>query len=158
MKKYFVLASALVVVALINTSCDKEGVYNPKEKISKVYVDNGDEAGKELYQTWTWDDKLLSKIDNSMMETKDVLEYNKNNQLVKVTSYEESVETGYTTLTYDKSNLTSMDIYTDGKKSVSIAVEHDGKKSLNLQQLLLRKILLKQTCKKALIVLNYLSI
>ncbi|MBO6055996.1 MAG: hypothetical protein J6P84_03380, partial [Alphaproteobacteria bacterium] len=45
------------------TSCEKEndGKYSPKKKIQKVYKDlNGE---KVLDQVWSWDGKLLSKID-----------------------------------------------------------------------------------------------
>ena len=61
-------------------SCEKEGVFNPKQKISKVFTDVvtfnyewDEETGeyirkefvypKQLIQAWTWNDKKLDKID-----------------------------------------------------------------------------------------------
>jgi hypothetical protein len=60
MKKYGFLTTVCVGLALIFTACDKEGVYNPKQKISKIYAQSyyGLEKikpPKELAETWTWD-------------------------------------------------------------------------------------------------------
>jgi hypothetical protein len=131
MKKYFVLASAITVVTIINTSCDKEGVYNPKEKISMIYVENDDKS-KELSETWTWENRLLAKVENVINENNDVYEYNTKKQLVKVTSYDDNNVAGYTTFTYDKSILTTMEIYKDKAKIGSITIDHDGKKIVKL--------------------------
>lgn len=57
----------LLAVALmfVFASCTKDGVYTPKKKISKIYktVVTEQASVKELAETWTWDGKLLSKID-----------------------------------------------------------------------------------------------
>lgn len=62
MKKVLALSlCALLCAALISCEKEKPGVYNPKKKIQKVYKDlNGE---KVLDQVWSWDGKLLSKID-----------------------------------------------------------------------------------------------
>ena len=46
-------------------SCTKDGVYKPKKKISKIYqtVLTDPVPEKVLIESWTWDGKLLSKID-----------------------------------------------------------------------------------------------
>jgi len=76
---------AVAIVLLLTfcvsfNSCDKEGVYNPKQKISKIYEDFmyydwsiDPETGwptiteklypKQLTQAWTWDKNKLNKID-----------------------------------------------------------------------------------------------
>lgn len=60
MKKTTTLLMTLLLSAITITSCNKDGVYNPKEKIDKIYVDNG--SGKLLSEDWTWDNKQLKTI------------------------------------------------------------------------------------------------
>lgn len=52
MKKHIFLAFCAVTMLLLATSCEREGVYSPKKRISKIYVDDG--SGRKLDQTWTW--------------------------------------------------------------------------------------------------------
>lgn len=58
--------TAVVVVIssfLLMTSCYKEGVYQPKKKISKIYEEFPEDSGdKRLIQTWEWDGDLLKSI------------------------------------------------------------------------------------------------
>lgn len=84
MNAYLVPVMALIVIAFTFTACDKDeaGVYNPGKKISKIYVKE-DNAGAQLAQQWTWDGKLLTKI-----------EY-----------YDENVVDGFETFTYDGKKL-----------------------------------------------------
>jgi len=43
MKKYFVLSTVIMVFAIFLNACDKEGIYNPKEKIKAFYLQYEDE-------------------------------------------------------------------------------------------------------------------
>ena len=67
MKRFNFSIITLLVVAmtLMFASCTKDGVYKPKKKISKIYetVATDPNPEKVLKETWTWDGKLLSKID-----------------------------------------------------------------------------------------------
>lgn len=62
MKKMNYLSVLLIALMIMTfTSCDKDGVYNPKKKISRIFTSSG--SSKQLVQTWTWDKNLLTKID-----------------------------------------------------------------------------------------------
>ncbi len=128
MKKYIVLASTLMVFAMFISSCDKDGIYNPKQKIAKICRDQ--EGTKVLAETWKWQDDVLAVITyDSLGEQYDEFEYaKKTNQLEKVISYVNGVEYGYTTLTYDKSLLQKMEMYSNDKLVESAVVEHTKKK------------------------------
>ena len=53
---------AIACVAFVFTGCQKDGVYNPSKKISKIYY-TSTSGNKSLDQIWTWNEKLLDKID-----------------------------------------------------------------------------------------------
>lgn len=65
--KLFFIACGLLLIA---ASCEKEGVYNPKQKISKVYWSqkinwqNGDyeDIEKHLSEVWNWEGNQLRSI------------------------------------------------------------------------------------------------
>jgi len=52
---------ACLAATTMMTSCQKDGVYNPNKKISKVFYQYSG-SGKYLAQTWTWDKNNLSRI------------------------------------------------------------------------------------------------
>lgn len=94
MKKTF-LFLAFVCIAMLFSSCNKEGVFNPKKKISKIYTYdtytvNGTTTttDKTLSEVWTWNKNILEKIDH----------YGSNNEI-----------TGTTTYTYDKKRVVRID-------------------------------------------------
>ena len=72
MKKTFVIL-AIACVAMLMSACKKEGVYNPNQKISKIYTTEtttplvGEQAivltPRHLSESWTWKGNLLEKID-----------------------------------------------------------------------------------------------
>ncbi len=57
------LCAVMVFAAFALTSCEKEGVYKPKNKLAQVYLKT-DGGEKELYQIFKWDEKtnLLSEV------------------------------------------------------------------------------------------------
>lgn len=94
MKKTF-LFLAFVCVAMLFSSCNKEGVFNPKKKISKIYKyssysinGNTTTFDKSLSEVWTW---------------------NKNNTLAKIEKYDGNNIVGTETYTYDKKRIVRVD-------------------------------------------------
>ncbi len=152
MKKLLVLAMAAAVVSLMG-ACKKEGVYNPKQKIAKVYSEssstnsyfdgtewhtNSYTQPKELDEEWIWDGKLLTQIaypytsedDNGNVTTK--YEYTKftydGKQLTEVSSDWERMA-----ITYDGKKLDKIELYYDYYKASSepnaiLTFTYDGKK------------------------------
>ncbi len=65
--KLFAMAMVLLCVA---ASCEKDGVYNPKQKIDRVrysyhetdYFDSGNESGNYVQQVWNWNGNTLNSI------------------------------------------------------------------------------------------------
>lgn len=101
MKKILTIL-AIVCVAFIFAGCQKDGVYNPSKKISKVYYTSTN-GKKSLDQIWNWNEKLLDKIDFY---------------------YNGAVEETYR-FYYDNNRLTRMDRYAYGN-ILSIEYKYDG--------------------------------
>ena len=83
--KKITLLLAVALFAVTFTSCQQTEPYNPKEKISKIYVDHG--LGKSLSEVWNWDGKQLKTIEYYIGMSNFYTEeftYNKNDQLQKV--------------------------------------------------------------------------
>ena len=129
MKRLISLTATLMVLTIFVTSCQKDGVYNPKKKIEKIY--GVYEGVKELEETWTWDKNLLTKVAYREGYEYDVFEYD-GKQLSKVTSYDEGVAYGYYVFTYEKSKLVKIEEFDEGKLFMTISVEHDGKKIVKM--------------------------
>ncbi|MDY0015338.1 MAG: hypothetical protein RBS13_03940 [Bacteroidales bacterium] len=131
MKKYLILTAASVLLLMFVTSCDKDGVYNPKEKISKIYYDQ--EGSKVLSESWTWDKNLLTKVAyGTSQDEYQLFEYDKK-QVVKITDYYFGVDHGYVSFIYDKASLSKVEAYNkDNELTESIEVVHDGKKIIKL--------------------------
>ncbi len=94
MKKTFLITALITLV--IFTSCNKnkiDGIYNPKEKIDKIYWSYAD-ISKRLLEDWTWKDKQLKTIDyynsDGTIESTDRFSYN-DEHLIQVDNYESDV-------------------------------------------------------------------
>ncbi len=130
MKKVFILTMAAAVACLMG-ACKKEGVYNPKQKIARIYVEShstnayfdGNEwqtytydNPKELVEEWTWDGKLLTQIaypyttENADGDITTIYEYAKftydGKQLTEVSSDWERM-----VFTYDGKKLDKAELY-----------------------------------------------
>lgn len=102
MKKIF---SILVIacVAMLFSACQKEGIYNPSKKISKIYFTDKN-GNKSLSQVWGWNkNNTLEKIDN----------YSSNGTLSSTLNF-----------TYEKKRLTRMNNYAT---NAYIEYKYDGK-------------------------------
>ena len=115
---------AVLCVAL--TSCEKEndGKYNPKKKIQKVYLDNGGE--KVLDQMWSWDGKLLSKIDYYSGEEiwyTDEYFYDNKNRITIL--YEDG---DYLAFVYENGHIKTINYYWFDELEESFALYYDKNK------------------------------
>ncbi len=130
MKRFKILMMALLATSCIFsfTSCEKDGVYNPDKKISAIYMvdDNGK---KELFQTWTWDKKLLTSITTSISNVSQTmnLSYNKSKQLTCI----QLDNNNRSDIEYDGKQLTQMIVYTDGEASAVYRFTHNSDKKIS---------------------------
>ena len=157
MRKSKLFIAAMAVVCLFAACSEKEGVYNPKKKITNIYraserIDswNSDEGvvndtniqPKTLAETWTWDGNKLKKI--TYWETKidplgkaDVSDvynfYYDGKQLSKVESDGERM-----LFTYDGKKLKQAEIIDieDNKTMATFEFVHDGKKITKINVLM----------------------
>lgn len=133
MKKSAFLTIVIIAFAIIFSSCYKEGVYNPKQKISKIYEQSyfGLEkilSPKELSESWTWDGNLLVKIEYGPDgEWYQILEYD-GKQISKITNYYNEAIEGYMTYTYEKSILQKIEYFEGSTRTLLAEISHDGKK------------------------------
>lgn len=121
MKKLSSIFTILMVcvLAVTFTSCQKDGVYKPKQKISKIYVQR-DGHDKILTETWTWDKNLLSSI------TFEEDDYTVNfvydgKQVSKMVSGNQTVF-----FTYDGKQITNMTAKDGDTEYCSYTFKHDG--------------------------------
>ncbi|MCL2313611.1 MAG: hypothetical protein FWC41_14240 [Firmicutes bacterium] len=157
-----IIFSAVAITLLLTfcvsfNSCEKEGVYNPKQKMSKVYQDfvhtcyeYNPQTGeviiteklfpKQLTQTWTWDKNKLNKIDfwdfyywhseepESEIWYTDRYFYEKN-QLVRI----ERDGGYYIEITYDGSKYKKINFYDNRHKPwLSMDFTYDKNKISNI--------------------------
>lgn len=125
MKKTTTLFMTLLLATAI-TSCHKDGVYNPKEKIDKIYVDAG--SGKSLSEDWTWDNKQLKTIDyydsTGTVNYTETFIYN-DNRLSQVDNKENGETVKYT---YDKRRLHQADFYNNNVLYMTCLFEYEDNK------------------------------
>ena len=114
------------------SSCQKEGVYKPKEKIASIYrADSYND--KYLSEKWTWDGKKLETIEhfyvNHIGELK--LDYTENFKYDSKNRIEKVECTGideYTQYKYDGNKLERIEHYGGNNLLQSAIVHYDGKK------------------------------
>ena len=134
MKKLSALVFAASLIALFFISCNKEGVYKPKEKISKIYYEHSykvysggelvseNSSTKSLEEIWHWKGKKLTQIENGDWPLNFVY---KGNQLEKIESGEMVIE-----FTYDKSLLEKIEVIYDDKTQISIKIDARNDKKI----------------------------
>ena len=112
MRKFVLLSVILLPLVASFTSCKKDGVYNPKEKISRIYYaysspDTFFNSDKELKEIWDWDGKKLSTI----------------------TYYNKKGVDGTEKFSYDGKRLSRIDYFTeDGRNIAYVLYSYDGRK------------------------------
>lgn len=111
------------------SSCEKEGVFNPKQKIKRIF----EQEGKHLEQEWTWNKNLLEKIDYYWGITLTCTErytYDKD-KVVKVEGSYEGEYSSYSyyyKITYDGAKYKRIDLYGDNTPEESYVFEYKGNK------------------------------
>lgn len=124
--------SILVVAAMMLTfaGCKKEEVYNPKEgeynpkkKISRIFEETSYSNGKKLRETWTWNGNLLDKIADSYGNFA-MFEYD--DKQLKTVRFSDGDRMEFT---YNVDNkVTACNCYGDGKLEGTYTFTHDGSK------------------------------
>lgn len=125
MKKITLLLMMSMLLVTFS-SCKKEGVYNPKEKISKIYEDYG--YSKMLSEIWEWDKKQLKRIDHcydGLVEWTEDFSYNEKGQIARVDCYEDEE---YAIYQYDGKKLSKVSYYYEGELESEYIIKHNGKK------------------------------
>ncbi len=140
--KKITLTAMVLAVACMFAACTKEGVYTPKEKISKVYesssttysggdYSNTETTAKHMTESWTWDGKLISSIttydNDGGIDGLTTFTYD-GKQLTEIKQ-----GTNVSKLTYDGSKLQKIESYNGNELQSTITVIHDGKKIVQLE-------------------------
>lgn len=141
--KKITLTAMVLAVACLFAACTKDGVYNPKEKISKVYESSsyrysvGDNTttssvDKHMIENWTWDGKTVKSI--NYYESNGELSYTINFTYdgKRLTKIQETGSDSYTEFTYDGSKLVKFTGYKGANTEYDATVTYDGKKIVQI--------------------------
>jgi hypothetical protein len=126
MKKLLCTALVLSLGTAVFVNCQKDGVYNPKQKISKIrQAYNGE---KRLIEAWTWEGNLLSRTveySNDTTVKGKVYYFYEKKQLVRM----EYTGFSYCIITYSGSQYDKIDFYTRfDRKTDTYVFTYDKKK------------------------------
>ena len=119
MKKTIMLTALAAVVCFLG-ACKKEGVYNPSEKISKIYKSstyvsqyydgstwrdaNNESSPKRLVEAWNWDGKKLMSIDSynldGTVEADETVKFEYDGK--RLTKITDVTGKNYATITYEE--------------------------------------------------------
>ena len=120
--KLFIKSYCLILgLCLLTAGCQKEGVYKPGKKISKIFT-TYESGEKRLYQTWNWDGDLLKSI--SFFDGSSEMRFQYNGKQLSAI-YELGGTNQYYLFHYDKKGkrLDSLDVYKD-ISSGNVKVRH----------------------------------
>jgi len=105
------------------SACEKEGFFNPKQKIKRIY--NVTDSGKAIQSEWTWSKNTLEKIDyywdNKIAYTERYF-YEKN-RIVRIEWLN-----SYIRVTYDGSQFKRIEYYYKNSLETSLEFEYTAKK------------------------------
>lgn len=128
MKNLLFVATA-VLFTLAFTSCQKDGQFVPKERISKIYTSNSNSSEKHLECVFTWDDKKLSKIDhlfwNGDLDWTETFSYDNKNRIERVEDLEYNE---YVQFKYEGNKLKSLEYYSDDELWLTSTFTYHGNK------------------------------
>ena len=127
MKRVLCTTLALLLASTVFVCCQKDGVFNPKQKIDKIY--QAYDGGKILSEEWTWDGNLLNYIayfkNDTTVLRKSYYFYDKK-QLVKIHN---TADLSYVIISYNKSYYDRIGFYNKFDRKVrSYAFTYDKKK------------------------------
>lgn len=125
-KTILITVAAVLLLGVASCNKDQDGVYNPKKKISKIYLSYESEycwdgetdtysAPRHLSEQWDWDGNLLVSRTSygsggSIVDTYTYTYDGKRLSRVDWNDLSQNV-TGYTTFSYDGKELMSADVY-----------------------------------------------
>jgi ABC-type uncharacterized transport system substrate-binding protein len=127
----------VVAALLLFTACNKDGVYNPKQKVATVITQSTQNvtiAGQSPIETvnnphtatWTWDKKLLKSINYEGEDLSFTFEYDgKQISQIKMLVYDNPY---YYKYTYKDKKIDRVDLYKENALIETIAYTYDGKK------------------------------
>lgn len=146
MKKTIMMAALVAVVCFLG-ACKKEGVYNPSEKLSKIYKASTNKAEyldgstwreaynestpKTLEESWTWDGKKLMSVSShnsdGTVDPDEVITFTYDGKrLTKINSG--SGAGNYAEIIYDGSVIDKIQAYTNSVLTTTVTFTYDGKK------------------------------
>lgn len=149
MKKTFALMIAVFAFAMIFNSCEKEGQYMPKKKISEIVYtkyykfSTGTIVSRTEREVWTWNGKLLSYIDYYKADdtrTTSLFRYDNENRIEEINYGDATAKFDYDNGLIDEitiynqngsllgkyefehkgNTLTAIDVTTNGSKSMEM--------------------------------------
>ncbi len=132
MKKVISLSLCVILALAVSmsfTSCKKEGVYNPKKKITAIYYQYPGTA-KMLQEQWTWDGNLLSKIQyyyGGTYSHSNIYKYD-GKRLIEV-----NVDGDIIKFTYDGSKLAKIEMWSGNNLEMSGVVTHEKSKITEIE-------------------------
>ena len=119
----------MLVVVLAFSSCEKEGVFNPKRKISKITTTTTYEAAHiepdSHSETWNWGKKTLESIEfgnGNILK----FEYDKKNRISK--SYYANEANVVLNYSYDGNELSKIELHGAGKVWLKMEFEYSKSK------------------------------
>ena len=125
MKKSVIFCLCVAVIALFS-ACKKEGVYNPSEKIQKIYT-IGDDGVKMLTEVWNWNGDVLTSIDyydyDGTVTYTNHFTYDSKNRLIAVdggNSHSEYI--------YDDNKIDKIVMTAEGALLATYEFDHKGNK------------------------------
>ena len=145
------ISTILLIGIFCLSSCEKDGVFNPKKKISKIYVQYDGDA-KELAETWTWDKDKLVQIDlkNGLFNIPIKFEYD-GKQLSKINIGENL----YTKCIYKGAKLDKMETYLENTLASVNTFEYKGGKISKITATIYPIMLIKSNETKMVNVLRF---
>jgi hypothetical protein len=120
--KKIIFLTAIATMLLAFTSCQKDGVYNPSKKISKIYYQSGSSA-KYLMERWTWDGNKLSKITDANGNLDASFSYD-GSRISKVTGSDGEVYT----FSYNGNDISKLECVWQGKMISQFDFSHKSGK------------------------------
>lgn len=126
------LITTLLLAIIAFTSCQKDGIYDPKGKIDKIYYEENSE--KYLSEDWTWDKNVLKTVDyydsDGTIENTDIFTYGAKDRLLQVDNYEERASMKYN---YDTKNRLCKAAYSEaGILLATYIFEYDDNELSNI--------------------------
>jgi len=124
MKIYRFLCALSIMAAFTAISCEKDGVYNPTRKISKIYIQEANNE-KQMYAEWIWESNRLMQIVYPISQDTAHFSYEKG--VISRINYTGNTPY-YLTFHYDKNLYSTINLYKENAMIGSYQFFYDQKK------------------------------